>query len=198
MSAYDPTRDSPELTAAWLRYKNLPIRHRGGLHGIFKSGWDAARALSAPVQVSREDLAQLLNSHQLWGRLVADPDDWEDYASDDVRAAHLKTADAILTLLGRETAQDDAPTQPEKVRIYMNTNIKVSRGKYAAHAVHAALTAFGVHPGTPVVVLGAKPRDIENMRISIHDAGKTELEPGTLTAGTNWPQPDSQNESDYR
>ena len=58
-----------------------------------------------PVQVSREDLAQLLNSHQLWGRLVADPDDWEDYASDDVRAAHLKTADAILTLLSRETVE---------------------------------------------------------------------------------------------
>ena len=129
----------------------MPIRHRGGLHGIFKSGWDAARTMkaldgraprqcskcgnwclydgwdhthangvgiescvqSSPVQVSREELAQLLNSHQLWGRLVADPDDWEDYASDDTRAAHLKTADAILTLLNRESVQDVAPTQPE-------------------------------------------------------------------------------------
>ena len=110
MSAYDPTHDSPDLTEAWLRYKNLPIRHHGGLHGIFKSGWDAARIQSAPVQVSREQLAQLLNSHQLWGRLVDDPDDWEDYASEDVRAAHLKTADAILTLLGRETVQGFAIT----------------------------------------------------------------------------------------
>ena len=76
----------------------------------------------------------------------------------------------------------------EKVYIYMNTNASknMSRGKYAAHAVHAALQAAGVHPDIPVVVLGAKPKDILKMSTIIHDAGKTELEPGTLTAGTNW------------
>lgn len=76
----------------------------------------------------------------------------------------------------------------EKIVIYMNDNLgkRWSRGKYAAHAVHAVLTAFGIHPGIPVVVLGAKPRDIEKMRVVIHDHGKTELEPGTLTAGTDY------------
>lgn len=74
----------------------------------------------------------------------------------------------------------------DKIVIYLNTNAKMSRGKAAAHAVHAALTAAGVHPGIPVVVLGGKPRDIEQMHTHIRDAGRTELEPGTLTAGTNW------------
>lgn len=72
------------------------------------------------------------------------------------------------------------------LRIFYNTNTTMSRGKLAAHAVHAALKAFGVHPGIPVVVLGGKPRDIEKMRSHIHDAGHTELEPGTLTCGTDY------------
>lgn len=75
---------------------------------------------------------------------------------------------------------------PEKIKIFLNTNITMSRGKAAAHAVHAALTAAGVHPGLPVVVLGAKPRHILEMRTHIHDEGRTELDPGTLTAGTDW------------
>lgn len=77
--------------------------------------------------------------------------------------------------------------KPDKMRIYLNTNIKMSRGKAAAHAVHAALSSLGVHPGVPVVVLGMKPRAIERMRTVIRDAGTTELEAGTMTAGTNWP-----------
>jgi PTH2 family peptidyl-tRNA hydrolase len=78
--------------------------------------------------------------------------------------------------------------EEQKLRIYINTNVgkKMSRGKFAAHAVHAALLAAGVHPGTPVVVLGAKPRDILKMRTYVRDEGRTELEPGTLTAGTDW------------
>lgn len=81
----------------------------------------------------------------------------------------------------------DAPTgAEERLVVYLNTNITMSRGKAAAHAVHAALTAFGVHHGGPVIVLGAKPRDIEKMRVAIHDEGHTELAPGTLTAGTDW------------
>lgn len=74
-----------------------------------------------------------------------------------------------------------------KMKIFLNSNVKMSRGKSASQAVHAALLALGVHPGVPVVVLMAKPRDIENMRTVVHDAGRTELEQGTMTAGTDWP-----------
>lgn len=74
----------------------------------------------------------------------------------------------------------------DKLRIFYNTNITMSRGKLAAHAVHAALTAAGVHPDIPVVVLGAKPRDIAEMCTSIRDNGVTELDPGTLTTGTDF------------
>jgi len=37
------------------------------------------------------------------------------------------------------------------------------------------------------VVLGAKPNAIKKMRTQVHDAGHTELAPGTLTSGTDWP-----------
>lgn len=77
-------------------------------------------------------------------------------------------------------------TADGKVRIFLNTNANMTRGKAAAHAVHAALIAFGVHPDVPVVVLGGKPADIEKMRTAVRDAGRTELEPGTLTAGTDY------------
>ncbi len=83
----------------------------------------------------------------------------------------------------------------KKLRIYVNRTIKdkASPNKIAAHAVHAALTAFGVHPGVKVIVLDKGPTAIEKMRVAIHDAGHTELEPGTLTAGTDWPD-DSEDE----
>jgi PTH2 family peptidyl-tRNA hydrolase len=74
----------------------------------------------------------------------------------------------------------------DKVRVYLNTNANMSRGKVAAQVAHAVLTAAGVRPGLPIVVLGAKPSDIENKATVIRDAGHTELEPGTLTAGTDW------------
>lgn len=79
-------------------------------------------------------------------------------------------------------------TRGDKLRIYINRKLDISPNKRAAHAVHAALLAFGVHPGVKVVVLDKGPTVIEEMRISVHDAGHTELEPGTLTAGTNWPE----------
>lgn len=78
--------------------------------------------------------------------------------------------------------------KPEKLRIYVNRKLDWSPNKRAAHAVHAALTAFGVHPGVKVVVLDAGPTKIEEMTVTIRDAGHTELEPGTLTAGTDWPE----------
>ena len=73
-----------------------------------------------------------------------------------------------------------------KMRIYVNADSTMSRGKYAAAAVHAALTAVGAHPGTPVIVLGGRRVDIEAMNVVIRDAGRTEVEPGTTTAGTDW------------
>lgn len=86
-------------------------------------------------------------------------------------------------------ALDPPHGKPEKLRIYVNRKIRdtASTNKIAAHAVHAALTAFGVHPGVKVVVLDKGPTQIEKMRTVIHDAGHTELEPDTLTTGTNWP-----------
>lgn len=74
----------------------------------------------------------------------------------------------------------------EKVRILVNSNSNMSRGKYAAAAVHAALTAAGVHPGLPVIVLGGQRDDVLRCATVIRDAGKTEVEPGTPTAGTDW------------
>jgi len=86
------------------------------------------------------------------------------------------------------TGTSGVEEQPsDRLVVHVNTNAKMSRGKFAAQAVHAALMAVGAHPGTAVVVLGAKPRDIEALRIRVHDAGRTEVVPGTLTAGTNWP-----------
>lgn len=74
----------------------------------------------------------------------------------------------------------------QKLIIYVNSNVDMSRGKMAAQAVHAALIALGVHPGIPVVVLGASPTEIEPMRTTVRDAGRTEVLPGTLTAGTDY------------
>lgn len=73
-----------------------------------------------------------------------------------------------------------------KLVILVNDRITMSRGKYAAQAVHAALLALGVHPGVPVVVLGGRPSEIAEMKTTVRDAGRTEVEPGTLTAGTDW------------
>lgn len=73
-----------------------------------------------------------------------------------------------------------------KMRIYVRDDIKMSRGKYAAQAVHAALLAVGAHPDVPVIVLGAGREEIESKTTVVHDAGRTEVEPGTPTAGTNW------------
>lgn len=85
-------------------------------------------------------------------------------------------------LAPRHFAEDD------KLRIYLNRNLDWTPNKRAAHAVHAALLALGIHPGTKVVVLDKGPTEIAKMATVVHDAGHTELEPGTLTAGTNWPK----------
>ena len=74
----------------------------------------------------------------------------------------------------------------QKLVVVMNHGPNMSRGKYAAQAIHAALLALGAHPGVPVVVIGGKASDIETMPFQIRDAGRTELKPGTLTAGAKW------------
>jgi len=74
------------------------------------------------------------------------------------------------------------------LRIYVNRGLPWTANKRAAHAVHAALQAFGVHPGCAVVVLDKGPTKIAEMRTVIHDEGRTEIPAGSLTAGTNWPE----------
>lgn len=70
------------------------------------------------------------------------------------------------------------------VRVVYNGNIKMSPGKLAAQAVHAALAAYGIAHGS-VVVLQGSVRKVEAMDVQIRDAGLTELKPGTLTAGAS-------------
>lgn len=90
---------------------------------------------------------------------------------------------------GRGPQPTVIPSQPEddgRMVIIVNGGVNMSRGKYAAQAVHAALLAVGAHPHVPVIVLGGKRQDIEALRTKVRDAGRTEVEPGTLTAGTDW------------
>lgn len=82
--------------------------------------------------------------------------------------------------------------EDRRIKVFVNTNLNWSRGKMAAHVAHAVLEASGLHPHVPIVVLGAKPRDITELRTVIHDEGRTELEPGTLTAGTDYVFPRQQ------
>lgn len=69
-----------------------------------------------------------------------------------------------------------------EVRIVLNSNVTMTRGKAASQAVHAALMAFDVPHGR-VVVLGGSPSEVAAMDVQVRDAGRTEIEPGTLTAG---------------
>lgn len=69
----------------------------------------------------------------------------------------------------------------ERLTLLVNNN--VSRGKAAAAAVHAALYHYGISHGA-VIVLGASPSAIEDeCDLVIRDAGRTEVEPGTVTGG---------------
>jgi PTH2 family peptidyl-tRNA hydrolase len=73
----------------------------------------------------------------------------------------------------------------ERLTILANSN--VSRGKFAAAAVHAALMHYGIPHGA-VIVLGASANQIErDCELVVRDAGRTEVEPGTVTAGMRKP-----------
>ena len=76
----------------------------------------------------------------------------------------------------------------DRLVIRVRSDLTMSRGKYAAQAVHAALLHLGVHPGTPVIVLGGDLDEVSSCDTVVHDAGRTEVEPGTLTAGASWEQ----------
>lgn len=54
------------------------------------------------------------------------------------------------------TDDDDHLTDEPKLRVLVNSNANMSRGKMAAHVAHAVLTAAGVHPHIPVVVRSAR------------------------------------------
>ena len=73
----------------------------------------------------------------------------------------------------------------EPLRIWWNKNLhgKISPGKLAAHAAHAALHAYGIRYTHPIVVLAAGKGRIEAMDVVIRDEGRTELAPGTVTTG---------------
>ena len=62
----------------------------------------------------------------------------------------------------------------------------MSTNKTAAQAVHAALMLMGVHPDTPVIVLNATKTQIEACEVVVEGAGRTEVVPGTVTAGASW------------
>ena len=75
------------------------------------------------------------------------------------------------------------PRRPSpEVRILLNRDVPMSRGKACAQAVHAALLAFDVPHGR-VVVLNGTAEEVAAMPVVVRDAGLTEVAPGTMTAG---------------
>ena len=72
------------------------------------------------------------------------------------------------------------------MKIFVRSDLKLSRGKYAAQAAHAALLLVGAHPGGRVVVLGGKREDVEGASAVVTDAGRTEVDPEKVTAGATF------------
>src|SRR3954447_13427316 len=77
----------------------------------------------------------------------------------------------------------------ERLVIYTNNNL--TRGKASAAAVHAALMHYGIDHGA-VIVLGMSPGRIDaECDLVVRDAGLTEVDPGTITAGVVRPASDT-------
>lgn len=71
-------------------------------------------------------------------------------------------------------------------RLVIMANKNMSRGKYAAHAVHVALDFYGHTDHGAVIVLSGSAGQIKEQAIPetvFQDQGRTEVEPGTVTAG---------------
>ncbi len=70
-------------------------------------------------------------------------------------------------------------------RMVILVNKNMSRGKQAAHAVHVALDHYGHTDHGAVIVLSANPETIKAEALNgvyFQDQGRTEVEPGTVTA----------------
>lgn len=70
-------------------------------------------------------------------------------------------------------------------RMVILVNKNMSRGKQAAHAVHVALDHYGHTDHGAVIVLQESPTRIKEQALDgvfFQDQGRTEVEPGTVTA----------------
>lgn len=74
----------------------------------------------------------------------------------------------------------------QRIKILARKNLKMSPGKLAAQAVHAALMLKGTNPMQSVVVLEVsdakfgEAQILNDIRV-VHDAGYTEVPAGTAT-----------------
>lgn len=75
----------------------------------------------------------------------------------------------------------NSPEGEERLVIWANK--ETSRGKFAAAAVHAALNHYGIDHGAVIVLMAKKDEITEQCTSVIRDAGRTEVDPGTVTAG---------------
>ena len=105
------------------------------------------------------------------------------------------------------TADARPPAQGLRMYVVVNGSLKMGKGKIVAQAGHAvaAVTEYLVSQdpallraykmaGQPIIVLEAKQEDmaaLEALRIgvAIHDAGRTQVDPGSLTALAFVPSP---------
>lgn len=75
----------------------------------------------------------------------------------------------------------NSPEGEERLTILANRD--VSRGKFAAAAVHAALNHYGIDHGAVIVLMASKAEITDQCTSVVRDAGRTEVDPGTVTAG---------------